>query len=109
MRKFLLGAVATAAIIAPLALAATSAEAVTTKSAAADCTPIFEKAAVAEVNHTEYKYVPVVGTGHIQVVHCGRADQGLRRREIHGGVRPTGVCTRRRPSSTPRLPRLSTA
>ena len=28
--------------------------------------PVFEKAAVAEVNHIEYKYKPAVGNGHIK-------------------------------------------
>jgi hypothetical protein len=60
MRKFLLGAVATAAIIAPLSLAATSAEAANTQSTAPNCTPV---AAIPASSHIEYKYV---GDGHTQ-------------------------------------------
>jgi hypothetical protein len=59
MRKFLLGAAATAAIVAPLALAP-SAEAAPVLNTDANCTPVLPADAIAEVNHTEYKWSPVV-------------------------------------------------
>ena len=65
MKKLVLGLVATAAIATPL-VAATSAQAATTTSTDPVCMPVLEKAAVAEVNHIEYKYKPAVGNGHIK-------------------------------------------
>ena len=73
MKKFILASLAAAAVIAPMAVA-TSAHAVTTTSAAPDCVPVTEVAAVAEVNHIEYKYKPVVnGTGP---THWALSEQG---------------------------------
>ncbi len=51
---------------APIALTAGSASAATTTSTDPACVPVTEKAAVAEVDHIEYKYKPAVGTGHIK-------------------------------------------
>lgn len=65
MKKTIVGVVAAAAIVAPLALAA-SAQAVTTKSTDPDCTPVLEQEAVAEESHLEFKYVLEEGNGHIQ-------------------------------------------
>jgi hypothetical protein len=65
MRKFLLGAVAVAAIASPLALAA-SAEAAPVLSTDANCAPILPAPAVKQVDHVEYKYQPATGSGHIQ-------------------------------------------
>jgi hypothetical protein len=64
MRKFLLGAVAVAALASPLALAA-SAEAAPVLNTDANCAPVLPAKAIAEVNHPEFKYQPATGSGHI--------------------------------------------
>ena len=67
MKKLILGGLAAAAVIAPIALTAGSASAGTGLSTASDCTPVTEVIGVPEVSHLEYKYVLADGTpGHVR-------------------------------------------
>ena len=56
MKKFMLGGLAAAAVIAPIALTAGSASAATTTSNDPACVPVSAEPAVEEQSHPEYKY-----------------------------------------------------
>ena len=102
MKKFILGGLAAGAVIAPIALTAGSANAATTTSSDPACVPVTEQAAVAEVNHIEYKYKPAVGTGHIKW-----STENVPTKDF-GGVAYVRDGNKTQPSSTAQLSRLST-
>ena len=82
MRRITKVAAITATALTALIATAGSASAATTTSPDPACVPVTEKAAVAEVNHTEYKYKPAGGTGHIQW-SCDNVPTMTRRRDLH--------------------------